>query len=162
MHRYMDVWLHPQCTGSLCVGIPLFLRMCVFGRVLSTELTLLQNSFIPPAIFFSGCHIPFCSVHLVSMELICLCLCPPVYSMGCSVGGLERLHHLFLPGRRRPVQGEIFKVAVRFFLQVFHHASVSQWGGFVCTMMNVLFSPRSWLKTGEGAKPDFNDCVLLG
>lgn len=39
--------------------------------------------------------------------LICLYLL--VYGMGGSVGGLERLHHLFLPGCRRSVQGETLK-----------------------------------------------------
>lgn len=35
---------------------------------------------------------------------------PPssVCRVGDSVGSLERLHHLLLPGRRRPVQGETF------------------------------------------------------
>lgn len=70
-----------------------------------------QELIHPTCHFFSSCcHILFCSVHLVSMELICLCLCPPVYSMGRSVGGLERLHHLLLPGRRRAVQGETLEI----------------------------------------------------
>lgn len=42
-------------------------------------------------------------------SLICARLHPLVYNMGGSVGGLERLHHLFLPGCRRPVQGETLK-----------------------------------------------------
>lgn len=52
-------------------------------------------------LYFSGpLFFPLC--------LICLCRCLPVYSMGCSVGSLEHLHHLFLPERGRLVQGETF------------------------------------------------------
>lgn len=72
----------------------------------------------------SACHFlwsqsySFLTIHLVSMELICLCLCPLVYSMGSSVGGLERLHHLFLPGCRRPIQGEDIKTSGFFSISV--------------------------------------------
>lgn len=102
--------------------------VCVCGRTLSTDFTLFKSSFIQPAILFNSCHILFCSVCLVSMELICLRLCPPVYSMGRSVGGLERLHHLLLPGRRRPLQGETFKISACCFLHICRHASVSRVG----------------------------------
>lgn len=55
--------------------------------------------------------------NIVFVQLICLCLHPPVHSLGRSVGGLECLHHLLLPGRRRPVQGESFEISVcSFFL----------------------------------------------
>lgn len=66
------------------------------------------NMLIQPAIFLRGGHVPFFSHQPVSMELMGPSLCPPVYSMGDAVGSLERLHHLLLPGRRRPVQGETF------------------------------------------------------
>lgn len=66
------------------------------------------NMLIQPAIFLRGGRVPFFSHQLVSMELMGPCLCPPVYSMGDAVGSLERLHHLLLPGRRWPVQGETF------------------------------------------------------
>lgn len=36
----------------------------------------------------------------------CAALLPPVRRVGSSVGGLEHLYHLLLPGRRGPVQGE--------------------------------------------------------
>lgn len=70
----------------------------------------------------------FCSFYLVSIDLICLCHCLPVYSMGCFVGSLEHLHHLFLPGCRRPVQGETFisKFSPVLFFQIFLHASISK------------------------------------
>lgn len=105
-------------TACGCVFMHFYAGLCVCGRTLSTDFTLFRSSFIQPVIL----------VHLVSMELICLCLCSPVYSMGRSVGGLERLHHLFLPGRRRPVQGKTFEVSACCFLQLFRHPSVSQVG----------------------------------
>lgn len=43
---------------------------------------------------------------LLCHSLMCARLHPLVYSVGSSVGSLERLHHLFLPGCRGPVQGE--------------------------------------------------------
>ena len=36
----------------------------------------------------------------------CVCLCCAVHCVGCSLGGLECLHHLFLPGCGRPFQGK--------------------------------------------------------
>lgn len=51
------------------------------------------------------------------MELMCPCLLLPLFLLvrcvGDAVGSLERLHHLLLPGCRRPVQGETL-----FFHQV--------------------------------------------
>lgn len=55
---------------------------------------------IQPGLFFFQSNIIFCH------SLICARLHPLVYSMGSSVGGLERLYHLFLPGCGQPVQGE--------------------------------------------------------
>lgn len=52
---------------------------------------------------------PFSPSQIPSLPLICACLHLLVYCMGGAMGGLERLHHLFLPGCRRPVQGETFK-----------------------------------------------------
>lgn len=108
---------------------------------------------------FSSCHILFCSVHLLSMELICLCFCPPVYSMGSSMGGLECLHHLFLPGRRRPVQGETQNFSLLFEYFVMHLSAMS--GAFVCVVMNVLLFLRAWLQAGRGVKPDLYSCVEI-
>lgn len=128
---------------AVCVCVYKCMIMCesVCGRALSTDFTLLRSTLIQPAIFFCSGHIPLFPVHLVSMELICPCLCPPVYSMGRSVGGLERLHHLFLPGRRRPVQGEAFKEfqSSVFSLSVNMHLWAKS-GGLVRTVMNVLCS----------------------
>ncbi len=81
--------------------------------------------------------------------------------MGRSVGGLERLHHLLLPGRRRPVQGETFKISVSFFFfsnSVVMHLSAES-SGFVCAVMNVLFSLKLWLQAGGGVKPDSYSCI---
>ena len=36
----------------------------------------------------------------------CVCFCCAVHCVGCSLGGLECLHHLFLPGCGRPLQGK--------------------------------------------------------
>lgn len=96
----------------------------------------------------SSCCILLCSVHLVSMELICLCLCPPVYSMGRSVGRLERLHHLFLPGCRRPVQGETFRSVslFSFFSESFIVHLSARLSSLGWTMMNVLRFLRSQLQ----------------
>lgn len=82
------------------------------------------------------------------MVLICTCLYPPVYNMGRSVGCLERLCHLFLPGRWRLVQGEPFKVSV--FCQ---HASVSQVRWFLFMLWWMFFFTRmGWLQAGGGEK----------
>lgn len=89
-----------------------------------------------------------------NMELICLCRCVSVYSMGCSVGSLEHLHHLFLPGRRRPVQGETFQ---SFYLLTWVYQQSSEF--FVWNMLNVPFFLRSALQAGGGVRPDLYSCV---
>lgn len=95
---------------------------------------------------FSLVAVLFFSVHRVTIVLICTCLYPPVYSMGRSLGCLERLCHLFLPGRRRPVQGEPFKVSV--FCQ---HASLSQVRWFLFMLWWMFFFTRvGWLQAGGG------------
>lgn len=95
-----------------------------------------QQCCISQVPFSSSClSVQLCSFHPVSVELICLCHCVPVYSLGCSVGSLEHLHHLFLPGRRRPVQGETFSSkfsSVFLFLFLSLSTCIYQQSRFLC------------------------------
>lgn len=103
------------------------------------------NMLIQPAIFLRGGHVPVFSHQPVSMELMGPCLCPPVYSMGDAVGSLERLRHLLLPGRRRPVQGETF-----FFGHLRTRRHICEPWILAATIL--LLYPRAWLLGVEERK----------